>query len=141
MSLGKRLAWNTKSAKIKVVHIEWKSKGLDYVSNRCFFFFFINVTLTTLLTDRLEIHPRMLRLDDSVRSPLTVDRSNYSQSTEAKESHGPYVLNDFDAERSQGRDWVYLLKILESGILFCVRRGKYLLMAAGRVGCLFILFE
>jgi hypothetical protein len=88
--------------------------------------------------DRLEIHPRVLRMEETPRAPLTVDRTQYSAATEANDndnnsSRGTYVLNEFDAARSVGRDWSHLLKVLKSGPLFCVRRSKYIIVAAGHV--------
>jgi hypothetical protein len=73
-------------------------------------------------------------MDEAQQPPLSVDASQYSEGVEGSEgSDSPYQLNEFDALRSAGRDWQYLLKLLDSGILFCVRRGKYLIIAAGRV--------
>ena len=82
----------------------------------------------------LIIHPRVLHMGGQ---PLTVDWSQYLNTTETSETFEP---NPFNAERASGKDFEYLLNISESGPIFCRSGGKLLIIAAGHVSS-FILYS
>ena len=57
--------------------------------------------------NKLVIYPKMFHMDETKRAPLTVDSSQYSGAT--KKSNESHIPHPFDAERSVGCPWQYLL--------------------------------
>lgn len=62
---------------------------------------------------------------------MTVDRSKFTGPLELDESIKQSRAEDWD--RSEGKDWSYLLGTNSFGRLFCRSRGKLVFLAAGQV--------
>ena len=74
-----------------------------------------------------------LGTDDNPNKVMTVDCSDYTDSTEPSLEPDDEFINIHDTQRSLGEAWAYLLKHLTPGLLFCKRRGNLLIIAAGHV--------
>lgn len=93
-------------------------------------------------TVHLVIHPstHSTGSDAHPYQTMTVDRSQFTGPLELDKSIKQSRIEDWN--RSQGKDWAYLLGDNSPGRLFCKSRGKLVFLAAGQVhnALLFIIF-